>query len=316
MSQITAGIHHITAFVTNPQQNVDFYAGVLGLHLVKKTINFDAPEVYHLYFGDQVGSPGTAMTFFPWPNSRMGTIGGGQVGIVTFAVPVGTLGFWEERLSRLDIATEKVERFSELFLQFKDHDGLKLEMVERAEGAQSKWSFGGVSAEKAIKGFGGALLLSTAPDKTQHLLEHTMGLTRVGEEAGLVRYRSIGDIGNIIDINMQPVPWGQGGSGTIHHIAWRAKDDADQLAWREWVEENGYSPTPVVDRQYFNAVYFREAGGILFEIATDTPGFDNDEPTEQLGQKLMLPEWFEPHRSEIEANLLPFEVRVLKGDLS
>lgn len=315
MTQKTAGIHHITAFVRNPQDNVDFYAGVLGLRLVKQTINFDAPEVYHLYFGDQIGSPGTAITFFPWPESRLGQIGGGQVGTVTFAVPAGSLSFWQERLERLGVAAERTERFSEVFLQFKDYDGLQLEIVEREEGPESEWSFGGVPANKAIKGFGGAQLLSLAPAKTMALLQDVMGLTKVGEENGLVRYRSRGNLGNVIDVNALPAKPGIGGSGTIHHIAWRAENDEDHVKWREHIIQHGFHPTPVVDRQYFNAVYFRESGGILFEIATDTPGFDNDEPAATLGEKLMLPSWFEPHRAEIEAGLLPIKVRVLEGDV-
>lgn len=311
MTQRTAGIHHITSFVRNPQDNVDFYAGVLGLRLVKKTINFDAPEVYHLYFGNEMGSPGTAVTFFPSPGSRVGRVGGGQVGYTTFAVPVGALPFWERRLEKLGVAFEKTERFGETYLRLADRDGLQLEIVERDEGEKSQWSFGGVPAEYAIKGFGGAVLNSIAPDKTMDVLQNVLGLTRVAEEGGLVRFRSEGDIGNVIDINAEPMPWGAGGAGTVHHIAWRAKDDEDHVRWRELVDSRGLRPTPIVDRQYFHAVYFREAGGILFEIATDTPGFDVDEPFESLGEKLMLPSWFEPHRELIESNLLPIRVRNL-----
>lgn len=312
--QKTAGIHHITSFVQDPQTNVDFYAGVLGLRLVKKTINFDAPEVYHLYFGNELGSPGTAVTFFPSPGSRSGRIGGGQVGYTAYAIPAGTMDFWEERLAKFGVETERSERFGETFLRFRDPDGLQLELVERAEGAASQWSFGGIPAAKAIKGFAGALLYSVAPEKTMNVLQSVLGLERMAEENGLVRFRAAGDIGNVIDINAEPMPWGAGGAGTVHHIAWRAKDDEDHRRWREQVERSGLQPTPIVDRQYFNAVYFREAGGILFEIATDTPGFDNDEPFEALGEKLMLPEWYEKHRELIERNLLPIEVRVLKED--
>lgn len=310
----TAGIHHITAFVRDPQRNVDFYAGVLGLRLVKKTINFDAPEVYHLYFGNEMGSPGTAITFFPSPGSRLGRVGGGQVGYTTYAVPTGTVDFWEKRLAKFGVATERSERFGETYLRFKDPDGLLLEIVEREEGPASKWSFGGVPAEKAIKGFGGALLYSTAPEQTMSVMRQVLGLEKIAEENGLVRFRATGDRGNLIDINAEAMPWGAGGAGTVHHIAWRARNDEDHRVWRERVERNGLHPTPIVDRQYFNAIYFREAGGILFEIATDTPGFDNDEPFEALGEKLMLPEWYEKHRDVIENNLLPIEVRVLKED--
>ncbi|WP_183603762.1 ring-cleaving dioxygenase [Paenibacillus phyllosphaerae] len=314
MTLKTTGIHHITAFARDPQANVDFYAGVLGLRLVKKTINFDAPEVYHLYFGNENGSPGTIITFFPWPNSRRGRIGGGQVGTTTYVVPAGTLSFWEERLAKFGIAVNKEERFNETFLQFTDNEGLQLELVERAAGAPSQWSFGGVPADKAIKGFGGAILYSVHAAHTAEVLVSVMGLTKVSEEGGYARFEAEGDIGNIIDLKLANMEWGVGGAGTVHHIAWRAKDDIEHEAWRKLVGDNGLSPTPIVDRQYFNAVYFREGGGILFEIATDPPGFARDEAPEALGEKVMLPEWFEPKRAIIEGNLLPIEVRVLEGD--
>lgn len=314
MKQQTAGIHHITAFVTDPQANVDFYAGFLGLRLVKKTINFDAPEVYHLYFGNEVGSPGTAMTFFPWPGARHGQVGGGQVGYTTFVVPPGAFDFWEQRLRKFGMTYFRIERFGETYLQFRDPDGLQLEIVEREEGPDSKWAFGGVPVDKAIKGFGGAILYSMNPEKTMHTLEHLMGLTKVAEEGSLIRFRASGDLGNVIDMNAKPIPRGQDGAGTVHHIAWRARDLEDQRHWQEAVSSYGLRPTDIVDRQYFTAVYFRENGGILFEIATDPPGFATDESVEHLGEKLMLPEWYEPHRAQIENGLLPFEVRVLEED--
>ncbi|MGG1599398.1 ring-cleaving dioxygenase [Paenibacillus naphthalenovorans] len=314
MLQQTMGIHHITAFVTDAQDNVDFYAGVLGLRLVKKTINFDAPEVYHLYFGNEVGSPGTAITFFPWAGARRGRIGGGQVGFTTFVVPQGALAFWEERLQQFNIPFTRTERFSEEYLQFKDKDGLQLEIVEREEGPRSQWAFGGVTPDKAIKGFGGAVLYSNAPDKTMNVLQQVMGLEKIGQENGFVRFKAIGDLGNVIDINAAPVGSGIGGAGTVHHIAWRAKDDEDHQLWRTRLLQNGFQPTPVVDRQYFNAIYFREEGGILFEIATDPPGFALDEPVDALGEKLMLPEWYEPHRVAIEQGLPPIQIRVLGED--
>lgn len=314
MGKQTAGIHHITAFVKNAQDNVDFYAGVLGLRLVKKTINFDAPEVYHLYFGNEAGSPGTAITFFPWSTARKGRVGAGQVGYTTFAVPSGSLSFWADRLSKLSVPFSSVTRFGETYLQFQDRDGLQLEIVEREEGPASKWSFGGVPAEKAIKGFGGAILYSAAPEKTMHVLENLMGLEKVGQEGELIRFRARGDLGNVIDINASAMMRGAGGAGTVHHIAWRAADDADHRKWLESVHQYGLHPTDIVDRQYFNALYFREPGEILFEIATDPPGFARDEPTEALGEKLMLPEWYEPHRAQIEQGLTPIQVRVLDGD--
>ncbi|MFD0590409.1 ring-cleaving dioxygenase [Paenibacillus sp. GCM10027627] len=312
MTTKTAGIHHVTAFVRDPQQTSDFYAGILGLRLVKKTINFDAPEVYHLYFGDQAGSPGTIITFFPWKDSRKGKIGGGQVGITTYVVPAGAYSFWQERLAKLGVEVQETERFGEQYLQFADPDGLRAEIVAREEGPLSEWSFGGIPTDKAIKGFGGAVLFSTAPESTGKLLENVMGLTKVGEDVGFVRYRSFGDIGNVIEVNATAMAPGHGGAGTVHHIAWRAKDDEEHALWRGLVASNGYQPTPIVDRQYFNALYFREEGGILFEIATDPPGFARDEEPEHLGEKLMLPEWYEKHREEIERLLTPFTVRELE----
>ncbi|GAA4711795.1 VOC family protein [Brevibacillus fulvus] len=314
MNKQTTGIHHITAFAKNPQQNIDFYVGVLGLRLVKKTINFDAPEVYHFYFGNEQGSPGTIMTFFPWPTARRGKIGGGQVGTTSFVVPPGSLSFWEERLGRFNVEVRKSMRFGETYLQFNDHEGLQLELVEREAGEDSKWSFGGVPADKAIKGFGGAVLFSTVPDRTMKTLADVMGLQKVAEEGDLVRFQAAGDLGNVIDINARPMPWGADGAGVVHHIAWRAQDFDDHEAWRTHLLASGFRPTPIIDRQYFHAIYFREEGGILFEIATDPPGFLVDEEFDRLGEKLMLPEWFEANRGQIEAGLLPIEVRVLEED--
>ncbi|UOK63927.1 ring-cleaving dioxygenase [Paenibacillus sp. OVF10] len=307
----TAGIHHITAFAGDPQANVDFYAGVLGLRLVKKTINFDAPDVYHLYFGDEHGSPGTIITFFPSAGSPRGKIGGGQVGITSYVIPPGSIGFWQNRLEQYNIEVTKTSRFNEDLLQFEDGEGLRLELVEREEGATSTWAHEGIPTDKAIKGFGGAVLFSVNPQRTMDALEKIMGFVRVSENEEYARFRSSGDIGNVVDIPVTRMALGMGGAGTVHHIAWRAKDDEEHAQWSEAVRDYGYQPTPVRDRQYFNAIYFREAGGILFEIATDPPGFAKDEPADSLGQKLMLPEWFEKYRPQIEDNLQPIVVRTL-----
>ncbi|KJK28900.1 ring-cleaving dioxygenase [Paenibacillus polymyxa] len=318
MSLKTAGIHHITSFAGDPQGNVDFYAGVLGLRLIKKTINFDAPEVYHLYFGNEEGSPGTIITFFPAPGTRKGKIGGGQVGITTYVVPLGSLDYWENRLHSLRVSFTKATRFGESFIQFRDNEGLHLELVEREEGPVNTWTAGGVPTNKAIKGFGGAVLYSADSKHTQGVLENVLGMTPIGEDAdaGYIRYQTTGDLGNLIDIPVKDVPWGNGGAGTVHHIAWRAQDDTEHQAWNEWVRQHGFGTSGIVDRQYFNAVYFREQGGILFEIATDPPGFTVDEELNELGHKLMLPEWYEPQRAQIESNLIPIEPRVLKQDES
>lgn len=308
----TAGIHHITCFVKDAQRNVDFYGGVLGLRLVKKTINFDAPEVYHLYFGNEKGSPGTIITFFPYKFSGKGRIGGGQVGTTTYVVPVGAIDFWKARLTAFDISFTESARFSENYIEFVDFDGLQLEIVEREEGALNTWSSGGIPMDKAIKGFGGAVLYSTASTMTMKVLEDVLGLTKVGQDGDFIRYKAEGDIGNLIDVNAESMEWGIAGAGTVHHIAWRAKDYEDHDAWRSHVEKSGYNPTLIIDRQYFHAIYFREHGGILFEIATDPPGFATDEPEDQLGGALMLPSWFEDSRAEIEKNLPPIQVHEMK----
>nr|WP_246596265.1 ring-cleaving dioxygenase [Bacillus alkalicola] len=303
------GIHHITAIVGHPQENVDFYAGVLGLRLVKKTVNFDDPGTYHLYFGNEGGKPGTIITFFPWAGAHKGKIGGGQVGVTSYVVPRGAMEFWEERLERHNVSFRKTKRFGEQYLQFDDPHGLQLEIVEREEGDINTWSSGGVTSDVAIKGFGGATLFSTRPEKTAKLLVETMGLELIAEEGDMVRYRSTADIGNIIDLKRSPVARGSMGVGTVHHIAWRASDDEDQLAWKAFVENFGYRVTPVQDRNYFNAIYFREQGELLFEIATDPPGFSHDETHETMGKNLMLPQQYEAHRGLIEENLGKLEVR-------
>jgi glyoxalase family protein len=312
MNKKTMGIHHISAIVGHPQENVDFYAGVLGLRLVKKTVNFDDPATYHLYFGNEGGHPGTIITFFPWPGAESGMIGDGQVGVTSYVVPIGALGFWEERLRKFDIDFTRMERFGEEYLEFDDPHGLHLEIVERAEGEVNTWSFGDVTPEVAIKGFGGATLYSSKPERTAELLEKVMGLEKAGEEGDYIRYRSAADIGNVIDLKMIPTGRGTLGAGTVHHIAWRAKDDEDQLEWKKFIASQGYLVTPVKDRNYFNAVYFREHGEILFEIATDPPGFAHDESPGTLGQELKLPVQYESNRETIESILLPIKVRELE----
>ncbi|MCA0990466.1 ring-cleaving dioxygenase [Pseudalkalibacillus hwajinpoensis] len=310
----TTGIHHITAIVGNPQENVDFYSGVLGLRLVKKTVNFDDPGTYHLYFGNEEGAPGTIMTFFPWSNAHDGEIGSGQVGVTSFVVPTGSLPFWKKRLDKLNVENGEMTRFGEKVLAFDDPHGLHLELVEREEGEPNTWSFGGVSTKHAIKGFAGATLLTGKPNSTMTVLEEVLGFIRVAEEEDFVRFKSSASIGNTIDVKKTPMVSGRMGSGTVHHIAFRANDFNDHEEWRNLLDEKEYGPTPVVDRQYFNAIYFREEGGILFEIATDPPGFAKDEDPDEMGKKLLLPPWLEEKRPEIERVLEPANARVLEGD--
>ena len=312
--QKTVGIHHITAFVNDAQRTIDFYAGVLGLRLVKKTINFDRPEVYHLYFGNESGEPGTVITFFPWDKQLKGRIGTGQVGVTSYIIPNGSIVFWENRLKTFGVEFTSSVRFGETYLKFQDPDGLEVELVQRSVGPINHWNFGNIGSEVAIKGFSGATLISAKPHKTADVLENVLGLECVGQEEGFLRFKSEAQLGNTIDIKLTPSVRGLMGAGTVHHIAWRARDEEDHRRWRALLQDKGYHPTEILDRNYFKAIYFHEEGGILFEIATDPPGFAVDEPMDELGQNLMLPSWFESKREELNETLPPVEVRVLEGD--
>ncbi len=299
----TSGIHHITAIVNDPQVNVDFYSNVLGLRLVKKTVNFDRPEVYHLYFGNESGHPGTIITFFPWPKLPKGRIGTGQVGTTSYAIPVGSMDFWKNRLREQGISFTSDVRFNETYIEFEDPDGLKLEMVEREEGPENSWSTKGIPSKYAIKGFGGAILNSKQPNQTVDILENVLGMEFIAQENNYLRFQTQGSLGNRIDMKLSPSVRGLAGAGTIHHIAWRAKDDEEHSKWRELLEKKGYKPTEIKERHYFKAIYFYEPGGILFEIATDPPGFAVDEEPEKLGEELMLPSWLEAKRKKFEKTL-------------
>ena len=317
MRKPIAGIHHVTAMASDPQANGDFYTGVLGLRLVKKTVNFDDPGTYHLYYGDEVGHPGTIMTFFPWPLARRGVQGAGQATVTSFAVPEGSLGFWTERLARLGVTFDGVKtRFGEEVLTLLDPDGLRLELVARAD-SRPGWVDGPVPAEHAVRGFDGVTLTEWNLDITQKVLAGTLGFRRVGEEGDRVRFEAGtgegGGAGSRVDVLMSPAAArGRISAGTVHHVAFRAADEADQLAWRQAVDESGLYVTPVLDRQYFRSIYFREPGGVLFEIATDPPGFTWDEPVESLGSGLKLPPWLEESRSRIEAALPPVEAHTVQ----
>lgn len=315
MSKVTAGIHHITAIAGDAQENVDFYAGVLGLRLVKKTVNFDDPGTYHLYFGNEEGEPGTIMTFFPWAKAARGRVGTGQVGFTTLVVPEHALNFWESRLSSLHIPMEKETRFEETFLQFEDPHGLPLEIVARKEGQRSTWNTNKIPPEYAIKGFGGAVLFTASPYKTANLLEETMGLENLGQDGDYLRFRSEADFGNVIDIKLPASPRGQMGAGTIHHIAFRTKNIEDQKEWQQHLADQKFLTTEIKDRDYFTSIYFQEHGGILFEMATDGPGFTRDESLEVLGETLKLPEWLEKHRPRIEQKLPNMTIPEVKGEV-
>lgn len=308
----TMGIHHITAIVGDPQENVDFYASVLGLRLVKKTVNFGDKVRYHLYFGNEEGNPGTLITFFAWPGAENGQVGDGEVGVSSYVIPVGAMQFWKNRLESFKVSYTETERFGERYIQFQDPHGLLLEIVEREEGPSNKWEFGGVTEDVAIKGLGGATLYSAKSNETAEVLDNVLGLELVGKEGDYIRFKSESELGNIIDIKATSFGKGHQGPGVVHHIAWRTKDDGEQLEWKSFVEEKGFEVTPVRDRNYFKAIYFKENGGTLFEIATDPPGFAHDESLETMGEKIMLPAQFEDEREELENILIPVEVRELK----
>lgn len=311
MKKQTTGIHHITAIVGHPQENIDFYAGVLGLRLVKQTVNFDDPGTYHLYFGDKGGNPGTIITFFPWANAYQGRIGDGQVGVTAYAIPKGSMGFWVKRLRKFDISFTETERFGEKVVQFDDPHSLHLELVERVGGPANNWTFGDVTADVAIKGFAGATLYSSRPEETKATLLNVMGLEEVSTEGDYTRFKASSDIGNIIDLKMITGHRGTMGVGTVHHIAWRANDEQDHLEWQKHAHEKGQLVTEIKDRNYFNAIYFRESGEILFEIATDPPGFAHDESLESMGKELKLPAQYEQFRERLEHSLIPIEIRSL-----
>jgi len=302
------GIHHITAIAGEPQRNLDFYAGILGLRLVKLTVNFDDPTTYHLYYGDELGRPGSILTFFPWPHGRRGRQGTGQAGSVALAIPPASLGFWIERLLSHNIKyTGPDRRFGEQVLSLTDPDGLLLELVatRRAAGI-SPWGDGPVTPEHAIRGLHGTTLWEDGETGTADLLAHTLGFEAAGEEGGLLRFQSSGaEIGSVVQLRRAPGFWGGAdGVGTVHHVAFRAASEPAQLDKRAEIEARGLEITPVIDRHYFRSVYFREPGGVLFEIATDAPGFTIDEPVTELGARLMLPPEYEARRQEIE-DVLP-----------
>jgi glyoxalase family protein len=301
------GIHHVTALATDPAATVDFYTRVLGLRLVKRTVNFDDPGTHHLYFGDEEGRPGTILTFFPWPLARRGSRGAGQATTTVFAVPGGSLAWWRERLAQEGLPVEDAhERFGELVAGFLDPDGLRLELVERAwAGDAPAWSDGPLPPQQAVRGLDSVELLVRDGGPSLELLRAGMGFTEIGREGARVRLAAgDGPAGGRVDLVADPdASFGRISAGTVHHIAWRAADDEAQLVWRERLARRGLDVTPVLDRRYFHSIYFREPGGVLFEIATDPPGFTLDEPVEELGGALRLPPWLEADRAHIEAVL-------------
>ena len=303
------GIHHITAIADDPQRNIDFYTGLLGLRLVKVTVNFDDPGNYHLYYGDGQGHPGTILTFFAWPGARRGRHGNSQVTATSFAIPQGSGQFWHDRLKAAVIEPEPATtRFGESVISFADPDDLRIELVESAGAdATHTWDESGVPPEARIRGFHSATLTETGYERTANLLTKTMGYRVTGQEQNRFRYEiESGGASKTVDVVCAPGGVdGRVAVGTVHHIAWRTGDDAQQREWLESLTGLGYNLSPVMDRVYFHSIYYREPGGILFEIATDPPGFTADEPLEELGKSLKLPPWLESYRARIETVLPP-----------
>jgi len=299
---VTMSILHVTSLASDPQRNLEFYTGFLGLRLVKQTVNFDAPDVYHLYYGDEIGRPGTILTFFPFPGAARGKRGAGETSAVAFSVPVGAFDSWIERLSRHGLPfTGPDTRLGESVISFGDPDGMVVELVEDP---------GVIGPDFAIRRFHGITITHEDAGPTTGFLTGGLGFAAVGSEGSRHRFiAGTGDGAGRIDIVVDPdAPAARQSAGSVHHIAWRVKDDDEQLQWRPRIQAAGASPTKVVDRCYFHSIYFHEPGGVLFEIATDPPGFAIDETVQMLGTRLQLPPWLEQERATIEHHLPPLNL--------
>jgi glyoxalase family protein len=310
------GVHHVTAIASDPQKNIDFYAGVLGLRLVKLTVNYDDPTTYHLYYGDGQGHPGTIMTFFPWLGAIAGRIGTGQLTVTSFAVPQKSVGYWKSRLTEHETSVQETRsEFDEELLFFTDPDGLQLELVATHADPDRVWNRSHVPADFAIRGFHHVTLSENGYERTASLLTDTLGFKRIQERGARFRYAASNGLpGTIVDLICAPEGRpGRVSVGTVHHVAWRTPTDQQQVKWRETIRDLQYNVTPVIDRTYFHSIYFREPGGVLFEIATDPPGFAVDEPADQIGTSLVLPLWLEGERRELERILPAVHLPKLRG---
>lgn len=315
-----SGIHHVTAICSNPQKNIDFYTKLLGLRLVKLTINFDDPTTYHLYYGDEIGHPGTILTFFPWSDAPKGYRGTGQAITTSFLIPPDSIDFWKDRLKNNDICFEgPTKRFDddneEQVIKLYDPDGLELELIAHPSAKENDerfWKDGPISYENGIRGFYSVSLSEEGYERTSEILNE-LGYKMVKSEGNRFRFQqensqpSTG--AKILDVLCLPdTTYGRIGIGTVHHIAFRTLSDENQISIRKNIIKIGLNPTPVMDRTYFHSVYFREPGGVLFEIATDPPGFTVDQKVQDLGKKLMLPTWLEPVRERLEKVLPKIEL--------
>jgi glyoxalase family protein len=311
-------IHHVTAIAGDPVKNLSFYTRDLGLRLVKKTVNFDDPSTYHFYFGDETGHPGSLLTFFPWANATVGQRGVGEASQTAFRVPLRSMGYWTDRFTERGISYQTTEkRFGEIVRPFTDRDGMVLALVGIADAEHERgWSNGDIPSEHAIRGLQSVTLLLDSAQKTAAILTDVFGFREVGHEGSMIRFTAAGDAkGSVVDIHEAAgVPRHHQGRGSVHHIAFRAADDAQQAQMSEkLIRDHGRHPTEQKDRKYFRSIYFREPGGVLFEIATDIPGFAVDEPVEALGRGLQLPNFLESRRKEIEGELPNLETAAMKS---
>jgi glyoxalase family protein len=313
MTTETSGLHHVTSISSAPQRNVDFYTDVLGLRLVKRTVNFDDKYTYHLYYGDEIGTPGTVLTFFAFEGARQGHVGRGQTSATAFVIPEESVDYWIDRLESKDIDVDAPHtRFGETVVSFRAHDGQSLELVTGTSDIEP-WTDGPIPANKAIRGFHSVTLDSLNPEQTGTVLE-TLGYESTAQDGARKRYETAGPRASIIDVLDRPdAPRGQQGVGTVHHIAFRTPDTHTQEEWREPLSDIGLHVTSQKDRQYFTSIYFREPGGILFEIATDGPGFTRDESVSDLGTELKLPPWLESDRTMLEERLPEIEAAMPTG---
>ena len=306
------GIHHITALASDPQTNVDFYSGVLGMRLVKRTVNFDVPDVYHLYFGDSIGTPGSVLTFFPFPRSTQGSHGTGELGRLALRLPSGSEEYWIHRLAVHGVEFVGPEsQFEDEVITLRDPDGLHVEMVFTDDvDEQHSWEQSPVGPEYAIRGLFGATMIVDTLEPSVAQLEETLGFTNVAVGSGRRRYVVGQGVSRAaLDIVHNPtLPAARSSAGSIHHIAWRVATDTAQHMWKQHLASGGLNVTDIIDRQYFRSIYYREPSGVLFEIATDQPGFTMDEPIEDLGTSLRLPPWLEHARGQIERTLPPIHL--------
>lgn len=298
------GLHHMTAICGPAQENVDFFVGVLGLRFLKLTVNFDDPTAYHLYYGDGLGSPGSILTFFPYPAGRSGTVGNGMVGVTSLSIPPDSMGFWSDRLQANRVRFEAPETVGDTeVLRFQTPDGLPLELVAAADHRPGKpWKEMPIEEGRAISGMRGITLFEAQAEPTAKVVTDVLGLQLGGQTDRSLEFLAP-DGSRLQILQDERRSWGSGGHGTVHHIAFRAEDDAAQLGLLEKAVQAGLHASPVMDRNYFHSIYFREPGHVLFEVATDPPGFTVDESAESLGTALKLPPQYEPHRAQIERTL-------------